>query len=142
MAKQPRARQQRQQARTTTDTADTTNTVTNETRPAPHLDLAAEAILEGWTREQVIAALIGRVKRDQTDLAYRKPCNRRTSYDGQVQQDMRALALAACWLEAEHANSLPLTIAAQFTAQSTTRNKEPLACDALSSARTERLSTR
>jgi hypothetical protein len=69
-----------------------------ETRPALHLDLAAEALLDGWTREQVIAALIGRIKRDQGYLAYRKACNRRTSYDSQVQQDMRALALAACWL--------------------------------------------
>jgi hypothetical protein len=31
--------------------------------------------------------------------AYRKACNRRTSYDDQVQQDMRAFALAACWLD-------------------------------------------
>jgi hypothetical protein len=71
----------------------------DEVRTSPHLDLAAEALLDGWTREQVIAALIGRVKRDQGYLAYRKACNRRTSYDSQVQQDMRALALAAVLLE-------------------------------------------
>ena len=51
------------------------------------------------TREQVIAGLISRIKRDQGYLAYRKACNRRTSYDDRVQQDMRALSLAACWLE-------------------------------------------
>ncbi len=101
MAKQPRARQQRQQAGAPNDTANTTNTAMTETRPAPHLDLAAEALLDGWTREQVIAALIGRIKRDQGYLAYRKACNRRTSYDSQVLHDMSALALAACWLEVE-----------------------------------------
>jgi hypothetical protein len=47
----------------------------------------------------VIAALIGRIKRDQSYLAYRRACNRRTSYDSWVQQDIWALALAACWLE-------------------------------------------
>ena len=46
-----------------------------------YLHLAAEALLDGWTREQVITALIGRIKRDQGYLAYRKACNRRTSYD-------------------------------------------------------------
>jgi hypothetical protein len=29
-----------------------------------HVALAGEALLEGWTRERVIAALIGRVRRD------------------------------------------------------------------------------
>lgn len=32
-------------------------------------------------------------------LAYRKASGRRTSYDEIAQADMRALALAACWLE-------------------------------------------
>src|SRR5260370_39754045 len=64
-----------------------------------HVALAGEALLEGWTRERVIAALIGRVRRDGGDLAYRRACGRRTGYDEQVQADMRALALAACWLE-------------------------------------------
>src|SRR5689334_10620855 len=90
MAKQPRI-QRRSCA--TTDTPATT-----EVRPVLHLDLAAEALLDGWTREQVIVALISRVKRDQGYLASRKACNRRTSYDGQVQQDMQALALAAVLL--------------------------------------------
>jgi hypothetical protein len=66
---------------------------------APHLDLAAQALVDGWTRAQVISALIGRIQRDERYLAYRKACNRRTSYDGQVQADMCALALAAVWLE-------------------------------------------
>ncbi|HEV8194366.1 MAG TPA: hypothetical protein VGP82_23185 [Ktedonobacterales bacterium] len=66
-----------------------------------YLTLAAEALLEGWTREHVIAALLSRIKRDQGYLAYRKACHRRTRYDEQVQQDLRALALAACWLEAD-----------------------------------------
>jgi hypothetical protein len=51
------------------------------------------------TCEQVVAGLISRIKRDQGYLAYRKACNRRTSYDDQVQQDMLALALAAVLLE-------------------------------------------
>jgi hypothetical protein len=66
-----------------------------------HVGLAADALLDGWTREQVIAALIGRIKRDHGYLAYRKACNRRTSYDSQVQQDMRALSLAVVWLAEE-----------------------------------------
>jgi len=53
------------------------------------------------TREQVIAGLISRIKRDQGYLAYRKACNRRTSYDDQVQQDMLALAFAAVLLGEE-----------------------------------------
>jgi hypothetical protein len=64
-----------------------------------HVALAGEALLEGWTRERVIEALIGRVRRDEGYLAYRRACGRRTSYDEQVQADMRALALTACWLE-------------------------------------------
>lgn len=90
MAKQPKTQQRSHTA--------TERTLT-EARPPLHLDLAAEALLDGWTREQVITALIVRIKRDQGYLAYRKDCNRRTSYDTQVQSDMRALALAACWLE-------------------------------------------
>jgi hypothetical protein len=71
----------------------------DDAAPAVHLELAAEAVLNGWTREQVIEALIGRIQRDQHYLAYRKACNRRTSYDNQVQQDLRALALAAVLLD-------------------------------------------
>ena len=64
-----------------------------------HVELAAEAMLEGWTHKQVIDILSSRISRDCRYLAYRKACNRRTSYDNQVQQDMRALALVAVWLE-------------------------------------------
>jgi hypothetical protein len=46
-----------------------TDAAATETRPPLHLDLAAEAILDGWTREQVIAALIGRITRDTKYLA-------------------------------------------------------------------------
>lgn len=97
----------------------TTKATTKPTRPrnkrasAPadtetpiHLELAAEAALEGWTREQVLDMLVSRISRDRRYLAYRKACNRRTSYDDQVQQDMRALALAICWLE-ERAGGAP-----------------------------------
>ena len=64
-----------------------------------HLALAGEALLDGWTRERVIAALISRIRRDDGYLAYRRACGRRTGYDEQVRADMRALALAAVWLE-------------------------------------------
>ena len=70
-----------------------------EAETSIHLELAAEAVLDGWTREQVIDTLISRISRDRRYLAYRKACNRRTSYDDDVQRDMRALALAACRLE-------------------------------------------
>ncbi len=70
-----------------------------------HVELAAEAIFNRWTREQVIDILISRIKRDRRYLAYRKACNRRTSYDDQVQQDMRALALAAVLLEDEESGA-------------------------------------
>src|SRR5215813_9854848 len=92
----------------------TTTTTTRQTRQrtkgasAPddaetpvHVELAAEAVLDGWTREQVISTLISRISRDRRYLAYRKACNRRTSYDDQVQQDIRALALAAVLLDEE-----------------------------------------
>jgi hypothetical protein len=63
-----------------------------------HVELATEAMLDGWTCERVIEALIGRIRRDRNYLAYRKACNRSTGYDDQVEQDLRALALAICWL--------------------------------------------
>lgn len=71
------------------------------TLPVNHLDLAADALADGWTREQVIRALIVRVHRDTSYLAYRKASNRRTGYDAQIQQDRLALSLAALWLEQE-----------------------------------------
>jgi hypothetical protein len=70
--------------------------------PAPSRDyheLAAEALADGWTREQVVHALIVRVSYDARYLAFRRATNRRTGYDAQVQQDMLAISLAAVWLE-------------------------------------------
>lgn len=70
--------------------------------PSPtYIQLAGDVLLAGMTREQAIAGLISCIKRDQGYLAYRKACNRRTSYDDQVEQDMRVrvLALAATLLE-------------------------------------------
>ncbi|HEV8191527.1 MAG TPA: hypothetical protein VGP82_08580 [Ktedonobacterales bacterium] len=64
-----------------------------------YIQLAGDALLEGMTRERAVAGLVSRIKRDQGYLAYRKACNRRTSYDEQVRQDMLALALAAVLLE-------------------------------------------
>jgi hypothetical protein len=64
-----------------------------------HVALASEALLEGWTRHQVIAALASRIRRDEGYLAYRRAMGRHTTYDDQVKAGMRALALAACWLE-------------------------------------------
>jgi hypothetical protein len=69
------------------------------------LELAADALLAGLTREGVIAALIGRITRDEQYLAYRRACRRRTRYDNQVEADLRALALAVCWLGEERAAS-------------------------------------
>jgi hypothetical protein len=69
--------------------------------------LASEAILQGWTRQQVIAALISRIRRDEGYLAYRLATGRRTTYDDQVKADMRALALAACRLEDESQQERP-----------------------------------
>ena len=66
-----------------------------------YLDLAGEALLAGMSREQVIAQLVSRIRRDEGYLAYRKACYRRTSYDEQVLADMRALALAAVLLKDE-----------------------------------------
>ena len=69
---------------------------------SPYLDLAGEALLVGITREQVVAQLVSRIRRDQGYLAYRKACNRRTGYDDQVLADMRALALAAVLLDEDN----------------------------------------
>ena len=94
-----------------------------------HVELAAEAVLEGWTRSQVLDTLIGRISRDRKYLAYRKACNRRTSYDDQVQQDMRALALAVCWLTESPACE---------TLKHEADAKSPTAADAASCALTSR----
>jgi len=66
---------------------------------ANYLEQASEALLAGLTREGVIAQLIGRIRRDQGYLAYRRASGRRTRYDEQVTSGLRAIALAVCWLE-------------------------------------------
>jgi hypothetical protein len=81
--------EKRQRCATAADTRATTSA---------HLELAAEAILDGWTRERVINALIGRIKRGEGYLAYRRACGKRTRYDKQVTADLPALALAVCRL--------------------------------------------
>ena len=63
------------------------------------LDLAGEALLAGLSREHVVMALIGRIARDEHSLAYRRACHLHTTYDTQVEADLRAIALAACWLQ-------------------------------------------
>ena len=87
-----------ERAKTSTRRHTTTPHAEGDTSPT-YVQLAGDALLGGMTREQAIAGLISRIKRDQGYLAYRKACNRRTSYDDQVRQDMRALALAAVLLE-------------------------------------------
>lgn len=47
----------------------------------------------------MVHALIVQVSYDARYLAFRRATNRRTGDDAQVQQDMRALSLAALWLE-------------------------------------------
>jgi hypothetical protein len=64
-----------------------------------YVALAREATLSGLTRERVITALQGRIRRDEGYLAYRKAAKRHTSYDEQVEADLRAMALAICYLE-------------------------------------------
>src|SRR5689334_5487849 len=82
-----------------------------------HVELAAEAMLEGWTRAQVLDTLISRIRRDRRYLAYRKAGNRRTSYDDDVQQDMRAFALAVCWLTESPASKVTQQHSTLATAQ-------------------------
>jgi hypothetical protein len=107
-----------------------------------HVELAAEAVLDGWTREQVIDALIGRIRRDRGYLAYRKACNRRTRYDDQVQHDLRALALAICWLATGDPDVGSGAMSRTgIHPQATSCTREPLPARALSSARTDRLIT-
>jgi hypothetical protein len=78
--------------RRTPQTRRHTATPRPEGDPSPtYIQLAGDALLAGMTLEQAVAGLISRIKRDQGYLAYRKACNRRTSYDDQVQQDMRVL---------------------------------------------------
>jgi hypothetical protein len=80
-----------------------------------YLDLAGEAMLAGMTREQVIAQLVSRIKRDQGYLAYRKATGRKTRYDEQVTSDLRALALATVLLEGLRDHPASATAAAGVT---------------------------
>jgi hypothetical protein len=50
------------------------------------------------TREQAIAQFVSHIQRDQGDLAYCKASGRTMRYDDQVTSDLRAIALAICWL--------------------------------------------
>ncbi len=97
----------RQQNNTDSDTA-------SEPR---HIALAREAVLAGMSREQVIEAIIKRIRRDEGYLAYRKASGRRTSYDELVTSDLQTLALAACWLDEgshnAHGAKQPTTEASQ-----------------------------
>jgi len=72
-----------------------------------YLDLAADGALAGLTRAQVVTALIERIGRDVHYLAYREACRRHTRYDDQVTADLRALALAACWLSEPAESTAP-----------------------------------
>ena len=73
------------------------------------LDLAGQALLAGMTREQVVAQLISRIRRDVRYLAYRRASGRRTRYDDQVRSDLRTLALAVCWLLEPSPNATAVT---------------------------------
>lgn len=64
-----------------------------------YLALAREAILSGLTQKHVISGLHRRIRRDERYLAYRKTTNRQSSYDEQLEADLRVLALAICYLE-------------------------------------------
>jgi hypothetical protein len=77
------------------------HTTDADTGSPPHVELAAEALLAGITREQVIARLVSRIRRDEGYLADRKACNRHTRYDDEVTADLHALALAAVLLGEE-----------------------------------------
>ena len=74
-----------------------------DTETPLHVALAAEAVLDGWTRNRVIGTLIGRISRDRRYLAYRKAGHRRTSYDDQVGHDMRACACRPLAWGVQHA---------------------------------------
>jgi hypothetical protein len=87
----------RQQSNNTEQTQDPQH----ESEPR-YVALAREATLSGLsglTRDQVIAALKSRIRRDEGYLAYRKATGRHTSYDVQVRVDLQALALVVVWLE-------------------------------------------
>jgi hypothetical protein len=63
------------------------------------LELSSEAMLEGLNRGALVWALLTRIRRDEAYLRYRHGKGTRTRYDEQTEQDLRVLALAACYLE-------------------------------------------
>ncbi len=77
----------------------TAQTQTEHNDEPRYLALAREAVFLGLTRERVITVLQSRIRRDEAYLAYRKAARRHTSYDDQVEADLRAMALAICYLE-------------------------------------------
>jgi hypothetical protein len=56
------------------------------------LEVAANHLQAGWTKERVIAVLCARIERDARYLAYRQRSGRRTIYDDMTEQDLDALA--------------------------------------------------
>jgi len=54
------------------------HTIDPKTRSAPPVELTAETVLAGMTREQVIAQLVSRIRCDQGYLASRKARHRHT----------------------------------------------------------------
>lgn len=74
--------------------------VRSETSSEPRLIvLVREAVLAGMSREQVIEAIIKRIRRDEGYLAYRRASGRRTSYNELVTADLQELSLAAVLLQ-------------------------------------------
>jgi hypothetical protein len=63
------------------------------------LELSAEGLLAGLDRARVVRLLLARIRRDEAYLRYRRGHHPRTRYDEETEGDLRALALAACWLE-------------------------------------------
>jgi hypothetical protein len=61
----------------------------------PYLDRQVEVPLAGSLREQVVAQLVSRLKRDQGCLVFGKASGRATGYDERVMSDLQALALVA-----------------------------------------------
>jgi hypothetical protein len=70
------------------------------TWPEPReIVLAREALDLGWTVERVVQALRARIRRDEQYLAYRRSKGYYTPTDEAIAGDLRALALAASYLE-------------------------------------------
>jgi hypothetical protein len=86
----------------------TPKTSTGQWEEPRYLALAQEGALSGLTQQRVITALHNRIWRDEGYLSYRKAAKKHTSYDDQVEADLRAIALAICYLE-EPAHPAPRT---------------------------------